>query len=133
MAEACLAEIRTLTKGESFIVSGGPLGGAVAYEIGQQAMDRGDALDFIALFDTINPAAEESPSQNACPPLQAYEPRAYQGAVTLFRQDTHTGLHQLGWDCLVRGGMTVISTRNTPDLAAKLKGLLTSTTLLEAT
>lgn len=132
MAEACLAEIRSRIGGESFIVTGGPLGGTIAYEVGQQAMDQGDSLDSVALFDTINPAAEESEGQHDCPPLQAYVPRAYQGAITLFRHDTHTGLHQLGWDGLVRGGMTVISTRDTSDVAAKFKGLLSNSTLLES-
>jgi hypothetical protein len=95
-------------------------------------MDQGDSLDSVALFDTINPAVEESEGQHDCPPLQAYVPRAYQGAITLFRHDTHTGLHQLGWDGLVRGGMTVISTRDTSDIAAKFKGLLSNSTLLES-
>ncbi len=50
---------------------------------GQQAMDHGDALDFIALFDTINPAAAINVVCNIAGP---HCPMVFwTGSVTLLR------------------------------------------------
>ena len=108
------------------VVGGGPLGGIVTYEVGQQAFESEGAFDLLALIDTRNPAAESDDDMDDLhPTLLRYAPRAYQGPVTLFRRSAQARLHQLGWDGLVRGGMTVIQTEDMEDLAMKFRSVVT--------
>ncbi len=113
LASQCLAKIRDVIGDGPLVVVGGPFGGLLAYEVAQHAFGEGSPVEMLALFDTANPASEFVNVDQVHPLAQRYVPEVYLGSMVLFRSvalaDGQSRPSQLGWEGLVRGGLSVIS------------------------
>ena len=126
MAADYLEAIRSARPEGPYLLGGWSVGGVVAFEIARQLHSQGQEVAVLALIDPSTPGtAAAAPQRDDAPHLdqlardliknnvravRAYEPRCFEGRITLFRPRRRTvGVADLaaGWDRLAAGGIEI--------------------------
>ncbi|MRG98067.1 non-ribosomal peptide synthetase/type I polyketide synthase [Polyangium spumosum] len=94
MAARSLEEVRTIQPEGPYLLAGHSAGGAIAYEMAQQLLARGERVALLAMLDTSSLELAKRPMESAgdflraMENLPALESQAYQGFLTALREDT---------------------------------------------